>query len=1029
MSTEIPASQAKTGPVLLDRRGFVYQPTVGPKLKVVLAIIFFLFAVLGANSVYLVSLKVLNWVTGKEHADWFYLYMFLMHLVLGLILIVPFVVFIAAHLRIALGRPNRKAVRLGLGLMMSGIVVLATGVVMVFQRQLFATESITGQTVYWLHVLSPLAVMAFYVLHRLAGPRIQWRYAKLWAGGVVVLVLGFGYMHFQDPRQWGVEGAGEDYFFPSSARTLGGQGGTPFIPARALTNDQYCRKCHPDAYAGWFHSAHHFSSFNNLAYRQSIIDMRTALDREARALARAQGIAEDSDEFRRLRARKVQATRWCAGCHDPVPFFSGAFDDDGFFRDLEVDFPLDGKHQDPSIEKRPTAHAGLTCNSCHAITHINSVTGNGDYTIQEPPAYPFQYSTNPLLQAVNEYLVKAKPDLHKRSMLKPFHRTAEFCQVCHKVSLPKAVNGYKWIRGQDHYDSWHLSGVSGYGSRSFYHPPVAQKCSDCHMPLMPSRDFGNIDGMIHNHLFLGANTALPKLRLYQGERNHLPPIGDEDDVIRTHQNFLRSGKIRVDIFAVRDRGEVDGDLHVIDADPPVLQPGKTYLIEVVIRNLGVGHHFTQGTVDSNEIWLHLEALNGDERIGESGQMDRYGYVDARSHFVNALILDRKGQRIDRRNAKDIFVPLYNHQIPPSSSQVVHYRLTIPETVRGPITLRARLKYRKFDRIYQDFFMNRRRRPQAAWWFATGPWNLSAAGELFGLWAMQSVYESHRGPELPVTVMAEDEVALSTDGSPPPPHSRTRPPLWQRYNDYGVALLLQGNEGAERGLLKQAEAAFLEVTRLHPDYADGYLNLARVYLKEGRLPEAARVLEQARQVKPGYFKTAWLRGLLNRLYGRFDEAIADFQTVLQTRIPERKFDFSQDREIRRLLAQTLDQKAQLERDDSPEQHALLRQAIAEMQKVLAIDPEDLQAHYLLDKWYRQLGEIDQADKHLKRYLTYQVDNNARDDALRFFRLNHDWADNAAQAIVIYDVASPRRPSRISRRDDRSAASQPVVHSGE
>ena len=39
-------------------------------------------------------------------------------------------------------------------------------------------------------------------------------------------------------------------------------------------------------------------------------------------------------------------------------------------------------------------------------------------------------------------------------------------------------------------------------------------------------------------------------------------------------------------------------------------------------------------------------------------------VDPYSHFVNAYVLDRDGNRIDRRNAEDIFTPLYNHQIPP-----------------------------------------------------------------------------------------------------------------------------------------------------------------------------------------------------------------------------------------------------------------------------------------------------------------------------------------------------------------------------
>ena len=47
---------------------------------------------------------------------------------------------------------------------------------------------------------------------------------------------------------------GKKYFEPSLARTASGK----FIPARTLMMDDYCLKCHEDAYKGWFHSAHHF---------------------------------------------------------------------------------------------------------------------------------------------------------------------------------------------------------------------------------------------------------------------------------------------------------------------------------------------------------------------------------------------------------------------------------------------------------------------------------------------------------------------------------------------------------------------------------------------------------------------------------------------------------------------------------------------------------------------------------------------------------------------------------------------------
>ena len=153
----------------------------------------------------------------------------------------------------------------------------------------------------------------------------------------------------------------------------------------------------------------------------------------------------------------VRAARFCAACHDPVPFFSGAFDDPDFD---------DVGH--------PTSQAGITCTACHAITHVNSQRGNGDFTIEEPLHYPFIDSESELLQWTNRFLVKAKPEFHKRSFLKPLHRTAEFCAGCHKVHLPEELNGYKWLRGQNHYDSWLLSGVSGHGVSSFYYPDRAR---------------------------------------------------------------------------------------------------------------------------------------------------------------------------------------------------------------------------------------------------------------------------------------------------------------------------------------------------------------------------------------------------------------------------------------------------------------------------------------------------------------------------------------------------------------------------
>ena len=281
--------------------------------------------------------------------------------------------------------------------------------------------------------------------------------------------------------------------------------------------DAYCQRCHEDTYNDWFHSAHHFSSFNNEPYLFSVKELRDHL------------MERDGD---------VKASRWCAGCHDVVPFLSGAFDDPEF-----------------DIRKHPTAHAGITCTVCHAITHVNSTKGNAAYTLEEPIHYPFAKSENPLLRYANEQMIKAKPAFHKKTFLKPLHENAEFCSTCHKVSLPGELTHYKdWLRGQNHYDSFLLSGVSGGNARAFYFPPKAQaNCNGCHMPTKPSSDFGaqylDESGAlkIHDHLFPAANTGIPHLR-------QAP-----DWVQKSHEDFHK-GNVKIELFGLKKGGSVDAPL-------------------------------------------------------------------------------------------------------------------------------------------------------------------------------------------------------------------------------------------------------------------------------------------------------------------------------------------------------------------------------------------------------------------------------------------------------------------------------------
>jgi tetratricopeptide (TPR) repeat protein len=907
-----------------------YVRAVGPKLRVLLYIVFALTALIGANSAYLVSITVLEAATGYVYQNYFYEAMFMAHLILGFLLLLPVIVFGIGHIKNSHDRPNRRAVRVGYLLFAISLILLFSGVALTRLGSFQIKNPNVRSGAYWAHVITPILTVWLYILHRLAGPRIKWRVGLSWAGAVGAVVVVMVFLHTQDPRKWNVAGPkeGMKYFEPSLARTATGN----FIPARTMMMDAYCLKCHKDAYNDWFHSAHHFSSFNNQPYLFSVRETRkVALERDG----------------------NVKAARWCAGCHDVVPFFSGAFDD------LKFD---DVNH--------PTSQAGITCTACHAITHVNSTRGNADYTIEEPIHYPFAFSTNSLLQFINQQLVKAKPEFHKKTFLKPLHKEAEFCSTCHKVSVPYELNKYKeFLRGQNHYDTYLLSGVSGHNARSFYYPPTAQlNCAGCHMPLKGSEDFGakffnptNNVLSIHNHLFPAANTGIPYLR-------------HDQETVKIQEEFLK-GSVRVDLFGIKEGGVIDSPLiGPLRPNVPALKPGHKYLIETVIRTMRLGHPFTQGTVDSNEVWVDGKATADGKTTGRSGGLGPFNSVDPWSHFLNVYMLDRNGNRIDRRNPQDIFTPLYNHQIPPGAAQIVHYEFTVPEDARDSFEVEVKLQYRKFDTTY-----------------------------------MQYVFGKSYTNDLPITTIASDKLIFPIAGATSPsPNENSKIDLWQRWNDYGIGLLLEGDQGSEKGELIQAAQAFGEVEKL--GRADGPLNLARVYFKEGRLEDAVAALQRAAKANPPAprWTIAWLDGLVNKQNGFLDQAIQDFRSILEDRYPEldkRSFDFSKDYEVINELGQTLFERSKQERNNPARQREFLNQAIERYKKTLELDSENVAAHYNLALIYGQIGETKLAEEHRKLHERFRVDDNARDRAIAIERRRNPAADHAAQAIVIHSLQRP------------------------
>ena len=385
---------------------------------------------------------------------------------------------------------------------------------------------------------------------------------------------------------------------------------------------------------------------------------------------------------------------------------------------------------------------------------------------------------------------------------------------------------------------------------------------------------------------------------------------------------------------------------------------------------------TQGTADSNELWVDLSVLAGDRVIGRSGGTGADGSVDPWSFFVNTYVLTKEGTRLDRRNGQDTFVALYDHQIPPGAAAVVHYLLRVPEDVSGPVTIEAALRYRKFDTTYLNHVQ----------------------GEKF------------RGNDLPVVILATDRyrVAGRLDNADKVSVDPDKPETWERWNDYGIGLLLSGE--ARQSTLRQAEHAFKQVESL--GRPDGPLNLARVYLKEGRVDDAAAALQRAAERHPDFrpWTRAWLTALVDRENGHLDQAVTMLRDLLGTRFAEaraRGFDFAQDFRARNMLGRTLYERARQERGVTREQRrlALLEEARAEFTAVLMQDPENLTAHFNLALIHAGLGNAERASTHRALAEKYRPDEHAVERAVTMHRRANPAADHAAEPVAVYDLQRP------------------------
>ncbi len=308
---------------------------------------------------------------------------------------------------------------------------------------------------------------------------------------------------------------------------------------------------------------------------------------------------------------------------------------------------------------------------------------------------------------------------------------------------------------------------------------------------------------------------------------------------------------------------------------------------------------------------------------------------------------------------------------------MHGRIRIPDDATGTIRITARLHYRKFKTELMRH--------------VTGDRN----------------YVN----DLPVMLMAEDTIELpvaTAAQSVAGPASTI--PEWQRWNDYGIAML-------RSGLLRQATIAFERVEAL--GRPDGPLNLARVYLQEGLVQsDAPAALQRAAAFDPpaNEWSVLWFGAQVALRNGDLDEAIARIDDLLRGGFRQaqgRGFDFSKDYRVQNALGNACYQRGLRERGEK--RGEWLDRARSAFSQSLIYDPENLAAHYGLMQVYRNTGDEERAEIHRAAHAKYKPDDNATDVAIAEARRRYPAANRAAEAVVIYDL---QRPGAFGLPDDEA-----------
>ncbi|HVH98632.1 MAG TPA: multiheme c-type cytochrome [Enhygromyxa sp.] len=414
-------------------------------------------------------------------------------------------------------------------------------------------------------------------------------------------------------------------------------------PEAAYDEAAWCGSCHEDIYAEWRTSAH----------GRALIDRNILDELEEEAHERPINLDADLEFFRAVAAGDEQAKARiggarldpCVHCHAPTSFY--------------------GDSQQPLLTATDSAGDGITCSFCHTLQgvdasgvadmssaklrelaasgafsdleRLNALLASRMPTYESKPQrvrrYLFQNSDNQLARTIGDYLIRWRPEVHRRDYHPEFLGSSEACQACH------GSGGQADEIFHQTYPDWADSRFAGDDE----HPRV--DCQDCHMVREltggPHREPGK-------HVPWGPERASRRSHfLLGGNVSHIDPAHLPEYTEAQRQLRAKALELWVDDVAIDEAGAVR--------------------VKVGLRNRHVGHDFPGHETPVRFAWLRVEARDAQGNVLASTPVFE-GRPDEGDVPPQVIVYYRRVEGLDIK---------WDTSLPPDGSRVDEVTLALP----------------------------------------------------------------------------------------------------------------------------------------------------------------------------------------------------------------------------------------------------------------------------------------------------------------------------------------------------------------